>query len=103
MAKHYDDVSAVMADFQKLSAEYQRKVELYIEKLIQIQRAEQHITAKLHSFEKKRVKDIREGLCCSFCGKHQDDVEHLIAGPNVNICDECAKLCGTILEEVESE
>ena len=103
MAKHYDDPDAVMKDFLALAPEYQRKAELYIEKLVQIQRAERHLTAKMHRFEKKRVKDIREGLCCSFCGKHQDDVEHLSAGPDVYICDECAKLCGRVLEEAESE
>ena len=32
-------------------------------------------------------------LRCSFCGKHQDQVGRLIAGPNVYICNECVKLC----------
>ena len=43
---------------------------------------------------------------CSFCGKNQDQVRRLIAGPNgVYICDECIRLCNEILaeeEEVES-
>ena len=43
--------------------------------------------------EKKQLK-------CSFCGKTQDQVRRLIAGPNVYICDECVGLCGEILEEV---
>jgi ATP-dependent Clp protease ATP-binding subunit ClpX len=34
---------------------------------------------------------------CSFCGKHQDDVEKLIAGPDVYICDECIDLCNEIV------
>jgi ATP-dependent Clp protease ATP-binding subunit ClpX len=35
---------------------------------------------------------------CSFCGKPQDGVKKLIAGPGVYICDECIKVCNTILE-----
>jgi ATP-dependent Clp protease ATP-binding subunit ClpX len=37
---------------------------------------------------------------CSFCGKNQDQVHRLIAGPNdVYICDECVRLCNEILAE----
>ena len=32
-------------------------------------------------------------LVCSFCGKHQDEVERMIIGPGVNICSECIGLC----------
>lgn len=38
-------------------------------------------------------------LQCSFCGKSQDDVRKLVAGPNVYICDECVDLCNDILSE----
>ena len=38
-------------------------------------------------------------LYCSFCGKSQDDVRKLVAGPNVYICDECVELCNDILVE----
>ena len=38
---------------------------------------------------------------CSFCGKHQDQVRRLIAGPNVYICNECVKLCNGILDDDE--
>ena len=37
-------------------------------------------------------------LLCSFCGKHQDDVERMIIGPGVNICNECIELCCNLLE-----
>ncbi|RLA81747.1 MAG: ATP-dependent Clp protease ATP-binding subunit ClpX [Deltaproteobacteria bacterium] len=44
--------------------------------------------------------DMRRGkLYCSFCGKSQDQVRKLIAGPRVYICDECIQLCNEILEE----
>ena len=43
-------------------------------------------------------------LQCSFCGKSQDDVRKLIAGPTVYICDECIELCNDIIaEEWEEE
>jgi ATP-dependent Clp protease ATP-binding subunit ClpX len=49
-----------------------------------------------------RRKDI-ERLHCSFCGKSQDEVKKLIAGPTVYICNECVELCNEILaEEMES-
>lgn len=38
-------------------------------------------------------------LQCSFCGKLEDRVKRLIAGPGVYICDECVDLCQEILEE----
>ena len=43
-------------------------------------------------------------LSCTFCGKGQEDVRKLIAGPSVYICDECVDLCNDIIEEeVKSE
>ncbi|MDT9186341.1 MAG: ATP-dependent protease ATP-binding subunit ClpX [Limnospira sp. PMC 894.15] len=42
-------------------------------------------------------------LRCSFCGKSQEQVRKLIAGPGVYICDECVELCNEILEEEFSE
>ena len=36
---------------------------------------------------------------CSFCGKSQNMVERLVAGPNVYICNECIELCNSILDE----
>jgi len=38
-------------------------------------------------------------LKCSFCGKSQEQVRKLIAGPGVYICDECIDLCNEILDE----
>lgn len=38
-------------------------------------------------------------LRCSFCGKSQDEVKKLIAGPTVYICDECIQLCNSIIDE----
>lgn len=38
-------------------------------------------------------------ICCSFCGKPQEQARRLIAGPGVYICDECIELCMSILED----
>lgn len=52
-----------------------------------------------------RKREDRGGeLRCSFCGKSQDEVKKLIAGPTVYICDECVELCNDIIaEEYERE
>ncbi|HOJ71258.1 MAG TPA: ATP-dependent Clp protease ATP-binding subunit ClpX [Syntrophorhabdaceae bacterium] len=51
---------------------------------------------------KKNGRTIK--LHCSFCGKSQDEVKKLIAGPMVYICDECVGLCNEIIqEEVKKE
>ena len=41
----------------------------------------------------------RNEIRCSFCGKRQEQVKRIIAGPNVYICNECVELCSTILHE----
>ena len=49
-------------------------------------------------------KASSDKLSCSFCGKSQDDVKKLIAGPSVYICNECVDLCNDIIEEeIKSE
>ena len=42
-------------------------------------------------------------LNCSFCGKNQNEVRKLIAGPEVFICNECIDLCNDIIKEEISE
>jgi ATP-dependent Clp protease ATP-binding subunit ClpX len=51
-----------------------------------------------------RSRETNGVLKCSFCGKNQNDVRKLIAGPTVYICDECIELCNDIIaEEWEEE
>jgi len=45
----------------------------------------------------------KDDLLCSFCGKSQDEVKKLIAGPSVYICDECIQLCNEIIDEEYSQ
>jgi ATP-dependent Clp protease ATP-binding subunit ClpX len=51
-----------------------------------------------------RRNDGIDSLICSFCGKSQEEVKKLIAGPTVYICDECIELCNDIIaEEIKLE
>lgn len=46
-----------------------------------------------------KFSDEKGTLKCSFCGKSQEQVKKLVAGPGVYICDECIELCNEIIEE----
>jgi hypothetical protein len=57
------------------------------------------LDARLHPRPISRARPVRS---CSFCGKSQDTVRRMIAGPGgVYICDECLALCTRILEQEE--
>lgn len=47
----------------------------------------------------KKGKDDEKLLYCSFCGKSQNEVRKLIAGPSVYVCDECVELCNDIIRD----
>lgn len=51
----------------------------------------------------KRWRGQKQGytsiLRCSFCGKSRNQIERIIAGPGVYICNECVELCNEILDE----
>ena len=47
----------------------------------------------------KYSKDDDKLLYCSFCGKSQNEVRKLIAGPSVYVCDECVELCNNIIKD----
>ncbi len=52
----------------------------------------------------KKSKDDEKLLYCSFCGKSQNEVRKLIAGPSVYVCDECVELCNDIIrDELQEE
>ena len=51
----------------------------------------------------KKETDKGDTLCCSFCGKSQEEVRKLIAGPQVYVCDECVELCNEIMMEEWNE
>ena len=50
-----------------------------------------------------KFTEEKASIKCSFCGKGQEQVKKLIAGPGVYICDECVELCNEIIEEESTE
>ncbi len=107
MADIYLSNDALLQDYEKLDQEYKNKVGKYIKNLLKIQRAESGVSAQLFKLERTQMLAIRKDpkkYYCSFCGKTDDDANRLIVGPNrVCICDECARLCGEILDDTEAE
>ena len=43
------------------------------------------------------------GLICNFCGKDEDEVRNIVAGPAVYICDECVDLCQQIIFDMRRD
>jgi ClpX C4-type zinc finger protein len=52
--------------------------------------------------QSKLVRGIKPDLRCSFCGKPEAEVEKLIAGPSIYICNHCVGICNQILSEGEA-
>ena len=48
-------------------------------------------------------KNNNQGVRCSFCGKAQEMVKRIVAGPNAYICDECIGICNNIIEDEHYE
>ena len=44
------------------------------------------------------MTEQKNDLYCSFCGKSQHEVKHIVSGPSVFICDECAEMCNTLVK-----
>ena len=49
--------------------------------------------------ERRKGTLAKDSIRCSFCGKRQEQVNRIIAGPNVYICNECVDLCNSILHD----
>jgi transcription elongation factor Elf1 len=52
-----------------------------------------------HQAARCRREEVTATLTCSFCGKHQRQVNKLIAGPGVYICNQCIDLCVEIIAQ----
>ena len=103
----YKAEGSLIRDYNKLSQEHKEKVWKYIKNLIRLQKAEKEVADKLYELKgspKTQTEEYTTGeIFCDFCGKPQNEANRLIAGPDVYICDECARICGEILDEVEEE
>jgi ATP-dependent Clp protease ATP-binding subunit ClpX len=62
------------------------------------------VVNKAQMYDKLTFFQNKKTLSCSFCGKSQNEVEKLVAGANIYICNECVSLCVEIItEEKESD
>lgn len=103
MADVYASGDALLKDYEKLSQEYKNKAGKYIKNLLKIYRAERGIHVDVSRLEREMKPSPTGKYRCNFCGRSEDDASHLIAGPGVYICDECARLCCEILDDIKSE
>lgn len=107
MAGTYKNGNSIARDYFKLSQENKEKVWKYVKNLIRLQKAEKEIAGKLYELKGSPETEECDGttgeVFCDFCGKAQHELSHIIAGPDVYICDECARICGEILDEIEAE
>lgn len=68
-----------------------------------MEKALQNVILKAQKYDELAHVHSKGTLHCSFCGKRQEDVRKLVAGPGVYICDECINLCQEIvIDEVTS-
>ena len=58
---------------------------------------------RIKKYDDTSHPEYGDDMRCSFCGKSQQEVARLIAGPHEAICNECINLCSEVLEEVEAE
>jgi len=102
MANTYQSTDKLLEDYAYLSQARKAKADRYIKNLVRIEHAERSVAwaEKEMSREMKKIgaDDIDE-CRCSFCGKSSNDVQKMIAGPGVFICDECIGICSEILSE----
>lgn len=73
--------------------------ELLVNLLITSNRSFTYVRSFSRGEKMFKFNDEKGQLKCSFCGKTQDQVRKLVAGPGVYICDECIDLCSEIVEE----
>ena len=100
----YVDEEKFAEKYRYMSKDDQRAVQRYLDKLNSVRRMEQRLNREERRVFFELVKDQsytpeNPPLSCSFCGKFTTEVDKMIAGPGVYICNECVELCDEILEE----
>lgn len=71
-----------------------------IERIGKLEAAQEQYEARISEWKELYDKDIDgDKRHCSFCGKADNEIKQLIAGPRVHICNECVDLCGEIMKE----
>ncbi len=106
MADVYQTEEGFLRDYRKLTQKYKNKAGKYLKDLLRLQRAENGIQGKLCMLRRPADTEKADGICCSFCGRPKDEAFRLIAAGHgdsaVYICDECARICGEIIDGEEA-
>ena len=71
-------------------------------KVVEVQGHECILSGQIR-VQNKFIEAVIEKLRCSFCGKNQDEVKKLVAGPGVYICNECVIVCIEMTEPEKAE
>ncbi len=85
--------------YQYMDEEDQRRIQRYVEKLESVRRMERRLESDKRSVIRAvygpNYVEPKDGfqIICSFCGKPIDQVQKMIAGPGVYICNECVVVC----------
>ena len=107
MSKARDPKEKLAEDINWLNPEDWKKVNRFVAKLKTLERMEakefnKMVSNGLADHRTRYDAEIGMGeLSCSFCGKNQDMLKKLVAGPGVFICNECIEVCNEILAEDE--
>ena len=92
----------LIQDIAYLNPEDWRKVRLYVTKLRQLERMDAKVKYAVETIKTATGTQFgyndRE-IRCDFCGKYREQVQKMVSGPGVYICDECISLCNEIIEE----
>ena len=87
---------------KQLAPHNKRRALQFVADLLTVQEGERKLATQELPVQKEANK-ITGKIRCSFCGKPQNLCPHLVAGNNVYICEECARLCVQIFEDQPKE
>ena len=89
---------SIFDKIHQLNSQNKQRVDYYLSDLLVVQKGEQKLEAQELPI-RAEARKLNGGIRCSFCGRPQNLCDHLIAGNNSYICDECVKLCTEVLQD----
>ena len=97
--EHLDPVERSIFDkVHMLNHRNKQRVERFVGDLLVVQDGVQKVESQEFPV-RTEAKKLTGGIRCSFCGKPQNLCDHIIAGNNSYICDECVKICTEVLQD----
>lgn len=102
MESSYFNNEPFSADYLKLTDENRKKVMEFVKMVLRLQQYEENAVPESYTIEQKFRRTGEKGIRCSFCGKSQFDAVSMIFGAEGCICDECARICGQVLDASEA-